>query len=232
MKFKKWASLLAVIAVALSIWLLMPRNRPDKVQSPLETGQVPPVKIQTAPPSGLEITRRRDITDWEDFTNRFEKRFKPEIARWCKVYDGRVPFAASDVTPDKFHSKVGGFLYTFMIGSTTFTVYDGPQGTRVFYMMSKEASHELNSVGNGATQHDISVPATRQVIADLIKDDSGIDYPADQVSIHPTGQFSSMQGGEMVQAGGIIPSGAYRVMTSTNLDFVLDGNGMLVSYQH
>ena len=40
-----------------------------------------------------------------------------------------------------------------------------------------------------------------------------------------------MQGGAMVQAGGIIPSGDYRVMTSTNLDFVLDGNGTLVSYQ-
>jgi len=36
----------------------------------------------------------------------------------------------------------------------------------------------------------------------------------------------------MVEAGGIVASGAYRVMTSTNLDFVLDGNGMMVSYQH
>jgi hypothetical protein len=236
MKNKNWAGFLLVLAVvvALSIWLLVPRSKPDKVQPPADAGPVPPVKTTTAalPTSKLEIIRREQMADWDDFTNRFEKRFKPEIARWCKVYAGRVPFDPNDVTPDKFHSKVGGFLYTFMIGSTTFTVYDGPQGTRVFYMMSKAASQELNSVGNGAIQHDITVPANRQVITGLLKADSGIDYSADQVSIHPTGQFSSMQGGVMVEAGGIVASGAYRIMTFTNLDFVLDGNGQLVSYQH
>jgi hypothetical protein len=90
----------------------------------------------------------------------------------------------------------------------------------------------LNSVPSGAEQHNISTPATRPVIVELLKADSGIGYPADQVAIHPTGQFSSMPGGVMVEAGGIVASGAYRVMTATNLDFVLDGNGQLVSYQH
>jgi len=132
---------------------------------------------------------------------------------------------------DTFNSKVGGFLYTFMIGNTTFTVYDGPEGTRVFYMMTKAASQQLNDVGNGAVPHNITEPATRQVVVGLLKADSGIDYPADQVSIHPTGQFSSMQGGVMVEAGGIVTSGAYRIMTGTNLDFVLDGNGIMASYQ-
>jgi len=65
----------------------------------------------------------------------------------------------------------------------------------------------------------------------LLTADSGIDYPAEQVSINPTGKFSSMQGGVMVEAGGIVGSGAYRIMTFTNLDFVLDGNGQIVSYQ-
>jgi hypothetical protein len=98
--------------------------------------------------------------------------------------------------------------------------------------MTKAASRELNSVGNGATQHDISTPVTRQVITGLLKADSGIDYPAGQISINPTGKFSAMQGGVMVEAGGIVASGAYRLMTATNLDFVLDGNGQLMSYQH
>lgn len=221
------------VVVTLSIWLFLSRSKPDKVQLPPEAGPVPTAKIETAPPaSKLEIIRREQMADWNDFTNKFEKRFKPEIARWCKIYDGRLPFAASDVTPDKFHSKVGGFIYTFMLGSTTFCVYDGPQGTHVFYMMAKGASQELNSVPSGAEQHNISTPATRPVITGLLKADSGIDYPADQLSIHPTGQFSSMQGGVMVEAGGIVASGAYRVMTATNLDFVLNGNGQLVSYQH
>ena len=189
--------------------------------------------IETSAPtaSKLDIIRRDQMADWDDFTNRFERRMKPEIARWCKVYAGRLPFNASDVTLDTFNSKVGGFLYTFMIGNTTFTVYDGPEGTRVFYMMTKAASQQLNDVGNGAVPHNITEPATRQVVVGLLKADSGIDYPADQVSIHPTGQFSSMQGGVMVEAGGIVTSGAYRIMTGTNLDFVLDGNGIMASYQ-
>jgi hypothetical protein len=167
-----------------------------------------------------------------DFTNRFEKRFKPEIERWCKVYEGRLPFSASDVTPDKFHSKVGGFVYTFMIGDTTFSVYDGPEGTRVFYMMARQAARQLNTVPSGAVQHDISTPVTRPVITGLLKGDSGIDFPADQISIHPTGTFSAMSGGVMVEAGGITGNNVFRIMTRTNLDFVLDGNGELVSYQH
>ncbi len=232
---KNWVSLLLVLAIvaAFSIWLLIPRSKPEKAVPPPEAGPVLPPKSETvaSPTSKLEVIRRDQMADWDDFTNRFEKRFKPEIARWCKVYAGRVPFDASDITLDKFHSKVGGFLYTFMMGSTTFTVYDGPQGTRVFYMMTKAASQQLNDVGNGAVPHDISAPANRQVITGLLKADSGIDYPADQVSIHATGQFSSMQGGVMVQAGGIVTSGAYRVMTFTNLDFVLDGTGQLASYQ-
>jgi hypothetical protein len=124
--------------VALSIWLFLSRSKPDKVQSPPEAGPVPTAKVETAPPtSKLETIRRERMADWDNFTNRFEKRFKPEIARWCKIYEGRLPFAASDVTLDKFHSKVGGFIYTFMLGSTTFSVYDGPQGTHVFYMMTR-----------------------------------------------------------------------------------------------
>lgn len=228
--------MLAVLAVivAMSIWLFMTRSRPAKTPSAREIGPASNAKVAVAPLAQTAWDRWSQYSgeDMSDFTNVFGQRLRPAIAKWCKVYAGRLPFQESDVTPEKFHSKVGKFLYTFMIGSTTFTVYDGPEGTRVFYMMTKEASHELNSLGNGAMQHDISMPATRQVITDLIKADSGIDYPADQISIYPTGKFSSMQGGVMVEAGGITGDNVFRAMTRTNLDFILDGNGQLVSYQH
>lgn len=223
---------LAILAVVSGI-MLFPRSKPDKIKLAPESAPVPSASIETNAQGKFPTIQSTQFNGDEmaDFTNRFEKRFKPEIARWCKVYEGRLPFKASDVTPDKFHSKVGGFVYTFMLGSTTFCVYDGPQGTRVFYMMVRQAAQDLNSIPSGAVQHDISTPVTRPVITGLLQADSGINYPADQISIHPTGQFSSMQGGVMIEAGGIIGSGAYRVMTSTNLDFVLDGNGMMVSYQ-
>ena len=107
MKNKNWASFLPVIAVlAASIWLFTLQSKRDRVQSRPDAGPVPPVKTETIPPtqSGVDRNRREKVADWGDFTNRFEKRFKPEIARWCKVYAGRVPFAASNVTPEKFHS--------------------------------------------------------------------------------------------------------------------------------
>jgi hypothetical protein len=223
---------IAVGAVVFGV-LLLSRSKQDKIRPAPESAPISSASNQTNAQAKLPNIRRAQFTadDMADFTNRFEKRFKPEIARWCKVYEGRLPFNADDVTPDKIHSKVGGFLYTFMLGTTTFTVYDGPQGTKVFYLMTQQAAQGLNSVPSGAVPHDISTPVTRPVITSLLQADSGIDYSADQISIHPTGTFSSMQGGVMVQAGGIVASGAYRVMSSTNLDFVLDGNGMMVSYQ-
>ena len=233
---KNWNRFLVLVVAILAIVsaiLLLPRSTPDKTPPPPESAPVPSASVQTNAPEKLATVRRVQLGDAEmaDLADRFEKRFKPEIARWCKVYEGRLPFQAGDVTLDKFHSKVGGFLYTFMIGDTTFTVYDGPQGTHVFYMMTREAASQLNSVSTGGAPPNLSTPTARPVITALLKADSGIDYPADQVSIHPTGQFSSMQGGVMVEAGGIPGNNAYRIMTATNLDFVLDGNGQMVSYQ-
>jgi hypothetical protein len=227
---KNWSRFLALaiaVAVVLSVFLLIPPGK-RRNQPPPESAPVSQIRVDT----NLPVTSQLAEADLNNFTNRFEKHFKPEITRWCKVYEGRLPFRESDVTIDKFHSKVGGFLYTFMIGDTTFTMYDGPQGTHVFYMMTRQAAQQLNSVPNGAVQHDISMPVSRQVITGLLKADAGYDYPADQISIHPTGISGSMQGGVMVEAGGITGNNVFRVMTATNLDFVLDGNGTLVSYQH
>jgi hypothetical protein len=234
---KNWSRFLVLAIAILAVvfgFMLFPRSKPDKTQPPPESAPVSSAHMETNAPAKLPTIRRAQFSgdDMIDFSNRFEKRFKPEIARWCKVYEGRLPFNASDVTPDKFHSKVGGFLYTFMIGDTTFTIYDGPQGTHVFYMMTRQAAQELNSVPSGAVQHDISTPVTRPTITGLLKADAGFDYPADQISIHPTGEFGSMQGGVMVEAGGITGNNVFRIMTNTNLDFVLNGNGTLVSYQH
>jgi hypothetical protein len=235
MKNKIWTGLLAVLAVivALSIWLFMSRSKPDTPPLLAATGPVS-YKVELAPPPQTAWDRwsQHSGEDMSDFTNLFEQRFKPAIAKWCKVYAGRLPFNESEVTPDKFHSKVGKFLHTFMIGSTTFTVYDGPEGTRVFYMMTRQAAQQLNSVPSGGVMHDISTPVSRQVILDLLKADAGIEFPADQISIHPTGTFTSMDGGVSVETGGITADNVYRIMTRTNLDFVLDGNGQLVSYQH
>ena len=43
-----------------------------------------------------------------DLARKFNEKFKPAVAKWCKAYEGRIPFRAEDVTLDKFHSVLGG----------------------------------------------------------------------------------------------------------------------------
>jgi hypothetical protein len=230
---KNWSIVLGLVVIVLAIIVGIHSLRGTKLSDPT-TASTPQVVAPSPPATPFSVARWEKASgqNMSDFQERFEKRFKPAITKWCEVYKGRLPFSASDVTIDKFHSKVGGFVYTFMIGDTTFSVYDGPEGTRVFYMMTRQAAKELNSVPSGAVQPDISTPITRQEIVVLLKADSEVDFPADQISIHPTGTFSSMPGGVSVEAGGIPGNNVYRIMTRTNLDFVLDGSGQLVSYQH
>ena len=51
----------------------------------------------------------------------FRERYVPVVQKWFKAYQGRIPFQAEDFTLDKFHSRFGDYLYTFMIGEITFT---------------------------------------------------------------------------------------------------------------
>ena len=75
--------LVVVIVAALLMWLLLPRSKPEKPQPPPEAGPASPAIVETSAPiaSKLDIIRRDQMADWDDFTSRFEKRMKPEIAR-------------------------------------------------------------------------------------------------------------------------------------------------------
>lgn len=119
-----------------------------------------------------------------------------------------------------------------MIGTTTLTIADGETGARVFYLMTREAARDLNALPKDGAFPDVTIPVDRKEILRLLKADSGFEYPAGQIQIRPTGISSSLLGGVSVEAGGISSSGAYRELTLTNLSFVLDSHGTLVTYQH
>lgn len=199
--------------------------------------------IVSAPDGKLEQTnhssakrgnteRAADMTEEEKavLAQKFGKNFRPAIAKWCSVYSNRIPFTAEDVTLQKFHSVLGGYLYTFMIGDTTLTIKDSKEGARVFYMATRDGLGQLNSVPPEGTARNLSMPVTREEIVGLLKADSGIEYPPDQIQIHPTGASGSLEGGVSVEAGGITGNGVFRAMTLTNLDFVLGPDGKLVYY--
>jgi len=232
----KFLLAIALLAVVFFLALALLRKPSKTSSSPISASVPAPVLIETnqatAPQNPAKGYAQFTTGEIVDFTNKFETKFKPAIERWCKIYAGRLPFREDDVSIDKFHSRIGGYLYTFMIGSTTFTIADTEHGARVFYMMTRDGAQMLNGLPKAGAAPVISMPVSRPIILRLLKADAGIDYPADQVQLHPTGQFSALPGGVMVEAGGITGNNVYRAMTNTNLDFVLDGNGNLVSYQH
>src|ERR1700676_5172111 len=66
-----------------------------------------------------------------EVAEKFKEKFKPTVEKWFNVYKGRVPFRLEDFTLDKFHSRFGDYLYTFMINLNTFTIQDSKLGLNV-----------------------------------------------------------------------------------------------------
>ena len=166
-----------------------------------------------------------------ELTQKFNEKFKPAIENWCKAYKGRIPFKPEDVTLDKFHSKLPGGFYTFMIGNTTFTIFDSKNGARVFYMMTHDAANVLNSLPRTGTQRDLSVPVNREEVLRMVKADTGVEYKPNQVEIKPTAVACALDGGAFVEVGRQMV-GDFELITATNLSFVVAPDGELIAYQH
>jgi hypothetical protein len=166
-----------------------------------------------------------------ELEKRFESKLKPALVKWCQAYEGRIPFLPSDVTIDKFHSKLAGGFYTFMIGGTTLTFMDSKKGTRVFYMMTREAAKQLNSMLTDGSPRNLTVPIKRDEVLKMVKADTGIEYQPSQVEIRPTAAACALDGGAFVEVGRVV-KGDMEVLTENSLSFVVSSDGNVVSYQH
>ena len=160
----------------------------------------------------------------------FNDRFKPAIDKWANAYKGHLPFDASIITLDKFYSVSAG-LYTFMIGDTTFTIFNGRKGTKVFYMMTRQAAKDLNSIPTDGKPRNLTVPITREEVLKMAEADTGLHYELKDIVIRPTAKFSNIDGGADVEVG-IKYENGMELVRADNLSFVMDSNGMIVSYQH
>jgi hypothetical protein len=233
MKSKKliWLfSLVGIVAVGILIFGINRHKEPTKTPLELLTGgntnhQSPFPEITINKPASQFTAEERKLLE-----QIYNERFKPAIDKWESAYAGHLPFDASQITLDKFHSANAG-LYTFMLGDTTFTIFSSRKGTKVFYLMTKQAAKDLNSIPADGQPRNLTVPVTREQVLTMAEADTGLNYELKDIVIKPTATFCNIDGGADVEVGIKYENGMELVRVD-NLSFVIDSNGTLISYQH
>jgi len=160
----------------------------------------------------------------------FDEILKPAIDKWADAYKGHIPFNIPDVTLEKFYAMSGG-CYTFMIGSTTFVVLHNQKYTKVFYLMTKQRAHDLNSIPTDGKPRDLSVPITREEVLPMAEADTGLHYELKDIVIKPTGAYCTIDGGADVEVG-IKYENGMELARLDNLSFTIGKDGKFITYQH
>lgn len=167
----------------------------------------------------------------KELAKKFTDKFQPAVKKWFEAYGNHIPFDQKDFTLDKFHSRLGNYLYTFMINpDTTFTLQDPKdptQAAKVVYLMSRKAAIKLNQLPNG-TAPDFSIPITRKEIIQMVKADCGVEFKPNEVIIRPTAESSALNGGV---SAALLPSGKDpNNGLNYKITVVFNSSGKLVSY--
>lgn len=240
-------ALIGVVAIGSLLFLLAkkPTKEDDKsvpslpketmvADSPAPDDRVPTnAPMLTNPPRSSQSFSKRaaDMTAEEKvrLAKDFKEKYKPAVEKWFQAYPDRVPFELEDFTLDKFHSCLGDYMYTFMIGDTTFTIQDSPKlGLKVSYLMTRKGARDLNNLPGGGFVPDLTVPVAREEIIRMVKADSGVEFKPNEVIIKPTAAACALNGGAFVS---ILPSGADPDNALNNkISMVFGPNGRFVSY--
>lgn len=201
--------------------------QPDKVSMP---AKVPIVTNQTRAASSF-TKRASDMTEEEKakLAKDFKEKYRPTVEKWFQAYSGRIPFEVGDFTLERFHSCLGDYMYTFMIGDTTFTVQDSPKlGLKVSYLMTRKGAVDLNSMPGNGFVPDLTVPVTREEVIDMVKSDSGKEFKPNEVIIKPTAVACAVNGGAFVS---ILPTGKDPENgLNKKISMVFGSDGKLISY--
>jgi hypothetical protein len=183
---------------------LLPKQAPS-LPSPPATAQQPAASVKHTGSRSRIREHVSDMTPEEKakFEREFLEKIKPAVVRWCKVYDGHIPFRPEDVTPDKLRehifpgSSVQG--YGFVIDGTTLSVAEYHGAVFVDYLMSPAAKQLFQLPKNSPPPADVSV--AREEILKLLRADSGTDFPPNEIAITPTSRSGAMNGGIAVDVG-------------------------------
>lgn len=224
------------LCILFYVW----RSNPSRLQEkrfvlPLVSSDSERTSTPTNSGARLQVlgraARAADFTEAEkeELAKKYTEKFKPAVEKWCKAYEGHVLFRPEEVTLEKFHSRLGPNLYTFMINDTTFTIQDRKGTAMVFYMMARLAAKTLNSLPPSGVMPDLSVPISREEIIRMVKADSGVEFKLNECVIKPTGAACALGGGAFVD---MLPTGADPDNgLSSKINFVFGPDGKIVSYQ-
>lgn len=147
------------------------------------------------------------------------------VEKWCKAYEGRIPFRPEDFNLDKFIERDGkpnNRFYTFVFDGTTLVIWEKDGATKVFYMMTRAAAKSLNDLPHG-TVPSAKMHVSRDDIIHMVKADTGVEFQLRDVQMQPTGLGSAMSGGAFVD---IQPGGPETKV----LSFVFGEDGNLAYY--
>jgi len=236
---------LAVIAVVLLyfLWKKPPQNEKHREPIAVSARKVSapdPKTTETNRPSKSRIfhsftKRLTDMTPDEksELAKKFAEKFKPAADKWFKAYAGHLPFRPEDFTLDKFHSRLGDYMYTFMIApDLTFTIQDSKDPTgvaKVSYLMSRKAAVAMITLPQNGFTPDLSVPITREDVIRMVEADTGVQFKPNEVIITPTAASCVINGGAYVE---LLPTGADpNNGLSGKVDLVFGHDGALLNYQ-
>lgn len=204
----------------------------DETKTPGALGQETSTnKGRIRPQSGV---RRRfvDFTDAEkaQFLTDYNKRFRPAIAKWCKTYDGRVPFSAEDVTPEKlaerFSKNTSLFAeYAFVVDGITLGIRDVNGSASVDYLNDPKQTKKMATLPSRLGAPTIDLPLTRDEVANLLKNETGTTFAPREIRMKPSGFSGGLDGGVLVHVGGDPANGA-----SWKYDIVFGPDGKLAFY--
>ena len=225
---------LAAVVLLLAFWSRFARERQHRLLDNFAPDKISAQINQPAAPRSSAM-RTSGMTEDEkaELAKKFEEKFKPAAERWFKAYEGRIPFRPEDFALDKFHSRLGSYMYTFMINSDiTFTIQDSrdPNGTaKVSYLMSRKAAVEMNQLPGNGFVPDLKVPISREDVIRMVKADSGVEFKPNEVIIKPTAAACALNGGAFVD---LRPTGADpNNALSSKVSMVFGPDGNLINYE-
>ncbi len=164
-----------------------------------------------------------------EFRTNFVSKYKPAILRWIQAYEGRVPFPADAVVPERFVERVGlnssYYEYVFVLDGITLGVGDANGKVQVRYLNVAEVTAQMTAIPSNSVPPKLDSPVSREALHRMIKADSGLVWREADIKVIPTGISGAMNGGANVIVGGDIDD-----FVSWKYNIVFDSEGRMVYY--